>query len=80
MRVPGTAKAFRGALTGIAKQKLTPHDAFASDNPLFSMALNPTAQRRQTNREFTKQKKPPARPTGWDPLAGYMSDSSDDES
>ena len=78
-RVSGSSKYFRGALRGIEQQTLTPHDAFASDNPLFSMGVTPTLQRRQLNREHKKFTKPPSRPTGFTSFGGNMSDSSDDE-
>jgi hypothetical protein len=78
-RVPGTAKLFRGTLRAIQAKELSAHDAFASDNPTFSMAINPKAQRRLVNRERAKQTKPPTPPKGFASLSAHMSDSSDDE-
>lgn len=78
-RVFGSSKFFRATLRGIEQQTLTPHNAFASDNPVFSMGVNPTLQRRQLNREHKKLTKPPSRPKGFTSFGGNMSDSSDDE-
>ena len=78
-RVYGSGKYFRAALKGIEQQTLTPHNAFASENPVFSMAVNPNLQRRQLNREHRKLLKPPSRPKGFTSFGGDMSDSSDDE-
>lgn len=78
-RVFGTSKLFRATMRGIEQQTLTPHDAFASDNPVFSMSVNPTLQRRQLNREQKKLTKPPSRPKDFDSFGDDMSDSSGDE-
>ncbi len=79
LRMPGSGKAFRGALRAIKAKTLSPHDAFASDTPAFGMALTPNFQRRLVNRKLTQFRKPPTEPEGFPDLSGYLSDSSDEK-
>lgn len=79
-RVPGSDKAGRGALRMVADGKMSLDEALTGDTPGFPMAKNPNYMRRVVNYTDTKQTKPPERPAQFDQLAGYMSDSSDEES
>jgi hypothetical protein len=79
-RFGGSAKMFRAILRMVKAGKISMKDAFTGTNPSFPMAKNPALMRRLINLEKKKLRKPPPKPKGFDDVASYMSDSSDEES
>ncbi|MGE6761030.1 hypothetical protein ACQKGO_23630 [Corallococcus interemptor] len=80
MRVGGSGKAGRATLRMVQSGEISLEQAFTGKTPTFPMADNPTYMRRTVNYDGTKQTKPPEKPTQFDKVGGYMSDSSGDES
>ncbi|MCY1023068.1 hypothetical protein [Pyxidicoccus sp. MSG2] len=78
-RVLGSDKAARGVLRMVQDGKISLDDAFKGDTPTFPMAKNPDYMRRTVNYEDKNYRKETPKPTQFDKLGGYMSDSSDDE-
>lgn len=80
MRVPGSSKLGRATLRAVQDGTLSLDQAFKGDSPSFPMAKNPDYMRRTVNYNDQKFRKETTRPEQFDKLAGYMSDSSGDES
>lgn len=78
-RFGGSAKMHRAILRMVKDKKVKMKDAFTGSNPLFPMAKNPNQMRRLINVEKKKLRKPPPKPSHFDEVGGYMSESSDDE-
>ena len=78
-RVLGSDKAARGVLRMVQAGEITLDDAFKGETPTFPMAKNPDYMRRAVNYEDKNYRKETAKPTQFDKLGGYMSDSSGDE-
>lgn len=78
-RVAGSDKAARGVLRMVQAGEISLDDAFKGDKPTFPMAKNPDYMRRTVNYKDQNFKKETPKPTQFDKLGGYMSDSSGDE-
>jgi hypothetical protein len=78
-RVLGSDKAARGVLRMVQSGEISLDDAFKGNTPTFPMAKNPDYMRRTVNYEDKNYRKETPKPTQFDKLGGYMSDSSDDE-
>ncbi|QSQ26319.1 hypothetical protein JY651_15885 [Pyxidicoccus parkwayensis] len=79
-RVLGSDKAARGVLRMVQSGEISLDQAFKGETPTYPMAKNPDYMRRTVNYKDQNFKKETPKPTEFDKLGGYMSDSSGDES